>query len=71
MFPSLLTGQYLSPGPQLDPAALPVGEADPGPAQGAPLPLRLVPVRGLAQVIAIRDHNLGEICVFDYKPLAT
>ena len=55
-----MTGQYLAPGPELDPAALPVGEADPGPAQGAPLPLRLVPVRGLAQVIAIRHDNLAK-----------
>ena len=60
MFPSLVTGQYLPPGPELDPAALPVGEADPGPAEGAPLPLRLVPVRGLAQVITIRHHNLAK-----------
>ena len=52
-----MTGQYLSPGPQLDAAALPVGEADPGPAQGAPLPLRLVPVGGLTQVIAISRNQ--------------
>ena len=62
---SLLTGlQYLAPRPQLDPTVLPVTEADPGPAEGAPLPLRLVPVWGLTQVIAIGHDNLE---IGDYK----
>lgn len=54
-----MAGQYLAPGPQLDPAVLPVTEGDPGPVEGTPLPLRLVPVWGLTQVIAIGHDNLG------------
>ena len=55
---SSLGCEYLPPRAQLDPAALPVAEADPGPADCAPLPLRLVPLGGLAQLISIGHNNL-------------